>query len=121
MSSYTHIVLKGAPEVTRVIRAADPKYRKPKAVLITTPRTELSGAFWEGGSRNTYHAVEIATGRVMPSPQYNPPQFGGPAQAPTVDIPEGVAIVKTGVFCGKPATAFVYIHPNTAAPLLPAN
>jgi hypothetical protein len=113
------VTLATAPEVKRVITAADPTYRKRDAFLRVTSQCTLSGTYWDGGSRSTYHAVDISTGRVLPAPQYNPPQFGGPRTDPTVDIPDGVAIVRTGVFCGKTATATVYVNPNTAAPLLP--
>ena len=115
---YKIIQLKGAPEIRRVIQAADASYRKTSAMLTVQSRVTLSGTYWSDGSRTTYHAVEIATGRVLPAPQYDPPQYGGPRQDPTVDIPDGVAIVATGVFCGKTATASVYINPRTVTPAL---
>jgi hypothetical protein len=37
-----------------------------------------------------------------------------------VAIPEGIAIVETGVFMGKAATARVYVNPANMAKLLPA-
>lgn len=108
------IALKTAPELARVIRAADPTYRKREACLLVRERVMLSGTYWDGGSRSTYHAVDLRTLRTLPAPQYNPPQYCGPSTDPVVEIPESVAIVKTGVFMGKTATATVYIHPNNA-------
>jgi len=113
------IELKTAPELIRVIRAADGAYRKTKAFLRVQPTCTLHGTYWDGGSRTTYTAINLSTMRAATADQFAPPQFGGPAQAPTVDIPEGIAIVATGVFCGKPATASVYINPANAARLLP--
>lgn len=114
------ITLKTAPEVLRAIRAADPSYRKHNARIHAAETVALSSTYWDGGSRDTWTAVDIATGRSKGAPQYDPPQFGGPAAAPVVAIPEGVAIVRTGIFCGKTSTASVYVHPSTMAKLLPA-
>ena len=113
-----HHALKSAPELARVIRAADPTYRKREACLLVRETVRLSGTYWDGGSRDTYHAIDLRTLRALPAPQYNPPQFGGPATDPVVEVPEGVAIVKTGIFMGKVATATVYIHPANATRLI---
>ena len=112
------VMLKQHPEILRVIRAADPTYKKTKAFVFTRESVTLSGTYWDGGSRSTYTAVELATGRNKGAPQYAPPQFGGPRQSPEVQIPHDVAIVETGVFCGKTATATVYVHPVNMARLL---
>lgn len=114
------VTLKTAPELARLIKAAAPDYRKREAVLMARDTVTISGTYWDGGSRSTYHAVDLATLRQLPAPQYNPPQFGGPATDPTVNIPEGAAIVCTGIFQGKPATARVYINPANMAKLIGA-
>jgi len=114
------LTLKEHPEALRVIRAAAPDYRKHKAILRVSPAVALSGTYWDGGSRSTYTAVNLQTMRASAADQFDPPQFGGPATAPEVSIPEGVAIVQTGYFCGKTATAIIYINPANAAKLLPA-
>jgi len=114
------VVLKCSPEVKRVILAADASYRKREARLLVQPEIDLYGTYWDGGTRYSYTAVDLVTGRSKGAPQFDPPQFGGPATTPRVSIPQGVAIVKTGMFCGKTATAYVYINPADAAPLLPA-
>jgi hypothetical protein len=114
------VTLKTAPELVRIIRAAAPDYRKREAVLMARDAVTISGTYWDGGSRSTYHAVDLATLRQLPAPQYAPPQFGGPTTDPTVAIPEGVAIVETGVFMGKPATARVYLNPANMAKLIGA-
>jgi hypothetical protein len=114
------ITLKSAPELTRVIRCAAADYRKHKAFVHIRDSVELSGTYWDGGSRSTYTAVNLATGKASTAEQYAPPQFGGPRAPLNVAIPPGVAIVETGYFCGKPATASVYINPVDATPMLPA-
>lgn len=114
------IELKTAPEVLRVIRAADSSYRKHNAFLRVQSKVSLSNTYWDGGSRSTYTAVDLVTLRASAADQFSPPQFGGPRTAPAVEIPEGIAIVETGVFCGKAATACVYLNPINAAKLLNA-
>lgn len=114
------IDLKTAPEIVRVIRAADPSYRKHQATLSARETVCLSGTYWDGGSRSTYTAVDLLTCRSKGAPQYDPPQFGGPKVDPVVSIPEGIAIVETGVFMGKTATARVYVNPSNMAKLLTA-
>lgn len=110
--------LKQHPEILRAIRAADPTYRKAKAFLFVRESVTLSNTYWDGGSRSTYTAVDLATGRNKGAPQYAPPQFGGPRQAPEVELPADVVIVETGIFCGKTATATVYVNPANMARLL---
>lgn len=112
------IELKTAPSLKAVVLAADSTYRKKKAVIAAQENMVLSHTYWDGGSRSTYTAVCLVTGRNKGAPQYDPPQFGGPATAPVVAIPDGVAIVETGIFMGKPATARVYVNPVNMAKLI---
>jgi hypothetical protein len=112
------VSLKTAPELLAVIRAASPSYRKHNARVVITDSVELNGTYWSGGSRSTYTAVNLATMETGRAAQYAPPQFGGPAQSLRVAIPMGVVIVETGIFCGKAATACVYMHPANVQALL---
>jgi hypothetical protein len=96
------------------VRAAAPNYRKRSARIRVANTVALHGTYWDGGSRSTYTAVDLATARCIDAPQYAPAAFGGPSQAPVVEVPLGVAIIESGVFCGKPATACVHIRPENA-------
>jgi hypothetical protein len=111
--------MKDHPEIKRVVLAADRSYKKHDVILVVTDSVELTGTFWEGGSRSTYTAVNLATFVSQGAPQYDPPQFGGPRVAPNVTIPEGVAIVKTGIFCGRTGLAFVYVNEANVTKFLP--
>ena len=113
------VKLTTAPEVKAIVLAAFPSYRKHDAYLSPHIEVCLSGTYWDGGTRHEYVAVDLASKHSQGAPRYNPPQFGGPAISPRVELPVGVAIVAGGVFCGKPATATVYIHPDNLAKLLP--
>jgi hypothetical protein len=113
------IELKNFPEIKRVIQSADPTYKKRKAFITITEKVELYGTYWDSGSRNTFTAVNLATGSVVTGPQYAPPQFNGPKETPVVILPDGIVMVKTGYFCGKTATATVYVNPKNATKFLP--
>ncbi len=115
-----HVELKQHPEIARVVRAVAPGYKKHKAFFSVSESVSISNTFWDGGSRSTYTAVRLSDGFSLGAPQYAPAAFGGPREAPTAAIPQGVAIVETGVFCGKTATAHVHICPADAAKLLKA-
>jgi len=117
---FLRLKLKDHQEIKRLILAADRSYKKHDASFRSVESVTLSGTYWDGGSRSTYHAVRLSDGYCLGAPQYNPPQFGGPQTDPHVEIPQGVAIVETGTFCGKTATACVYCNPSDVAKLLPA-
>lgn len=106
------------PEITRIVRIADSSYKKHKVTLSEASKVTLSGTYWDGGSRYTYTAINLETGRNIGAPQFDPPQFGGPASDPVVQLPEGIVIVRTGTFCGKTATATVFVNPSNLTKLL---
>lgn len=114
------VKLKDHPELTRVVRAADPSYRKHSAIICAAVSVELRGTYWSGGSRSSYTAVNLQTLQSSSAEQYAPAQFGGPAQTPKVALPVGVVIVKTGFFCGKQSTVTLFVNPENLAKLLPA-
>jgi hypothetical protein len=113
------IKLKQYPEIMRIIRVAAPSYKKHKVFLGVYETLTLTGTYWNDGSRTSYTAVRIADCVSQGAPKFDPPQFGGPRVAPEIAIPDGIAIVSTETFCGKTATAGIYINHNTAAKLLP--
>lgn len=111
----TTLVLKDEPLLKALIQAADPSYKRLKAFVRVTDKVELQGTYWDGGTRSTYTAVNIQTRVSSAAEQYAPAQFGGPAEAPVVQLPPGAVIVQTGFFCGKVSQARVYVHPKDAA------
>jgi hypothetical protein len=129
------IELKSAPEVKRVVCTAFPSYRKLTAFLSPFhPMTVNS--YWDGGSRDEYAIVELATmqRKSMPTsthPYFDVARYGmsdKENEVISVDhvgnitlkiLPEGFALVAAGTFCGKPMTANVYVNPANLAKLLP--
>jgi hypothetical protein len=111
------LILKEHPDIKRLVLAVDRTYRKPKVYFSDTDKVRLTGTYWDGGSRSTYTAINIATLETGRAEQYAPPQFGGPSKPLEVAIPAGVAVIETGVFQGKTATAHVYIRAAADLPL----
>jgi hypothetical protein len=107
-------------EVPAVLRRGCPGYTGRKFVAVVAESVELLGAYWSGGSRSVYRAVELATGRTE-SPAAaiaDPPAFGGPASAPAVEIPAGWVIVEHQQ--GPSACVVFHVRPDCVAALLPA-
>lgn len=87
--------------------------RKKKAIIA--PRrscVHISGTYWDGGSRSDWFLVKLATKEVRPLAHQNPPQFGGPKEDPIQPLEPGWALIEAGVFCGKPSTPTIYLHPE---------
>ena len=133
--SWTVVTQKEAPEVFRVVRAAFPDYRKKKvAVEVFGPHRINS--YWGGGSRSEYCLVDLSTMQRKPLPTSTHPFFDvmrktGPGENDAIQVdsvgnvtlkvlPNGVALVEAGTFCGKPATAVVMVNAGTLTPMLPA-
>jgi len=134
---YHTITLKSAPEVKAVILAAFPSYRKLKATLSVFHGGININSYWDGGSKDEYAVVELASLQRRSLPTHSHPYFDvtrhGLANTENQDVsidhvgnltlkrlPEGFALVAAGTFCGKPATAHVYLNVENMAKLLPA-
>ncbi len=129
MSSMQTITLKSTPDIKRVITAAFPGYKKQSAfVSAFTEHGVNINSYWDGGSRDVFAVVELATGRAKQMPTRSHPYFdiaaagllnadNGVLEVDHVGnvtlktLPEGYALIQSGTFCGKPATAHVYLNP----------
>ena len=127
--SLITIELKQDPSLKRIILAGFPNYRKRSAfVSVFGERGQNINSYWDGGSRDEYAIVELATLARKSLPTSTHPYFDISARGlsstqddyVTIDhvgnvslkrIPQGYALVSAGTFCGKPATAHVYFHP----------
>tara|TARA_R110000744_G_C19281734_1_gene553635 strand:+ start:108 stop:683 length:576 start_codon:yes stop_codon:yes gene_type:complete len=81
----------------------------------------LYGTYWSGGSRNTYTAINMATGVSVPFDgigNASPVEFGGTLEGKTITMEPGIAIVKHSTFSGKDMGLTIYVHPDNAATLL---
>jgi hypothetical protein len=128
---FQSVELKQHPELKRVVVAAFPSYKKHSAYLSEFSPTTIN-TYWDGGSRDVYVVVELATGKHHALPTSSHPWFdlrGITAESPDVEVergvvtlkrlPEGFALVRGGVFCGKLATAHVLVNSANLTKLLP--
>ena len=93
-------------------------YRKRQFQLRVTDKVTLSDLNWSGGSRSEYTAIDLATCRTMKPDLGRPAPWDNKAEGAIVEIPPGVAIARTGFFCGKPSTMTLYVRADNVAPLL---
>jgi hypothetical protein len=139
MSYINTVQLKDAPEVKAIIENASGKYSKRKAYISVFPESGIPiNSYWDGGSKTYFAVIDLATMRRKDLPSSTHPYFDvarhGFTNMETADVavdskgnltlkrlPEGFALVETGIFCGKTATARVYLNPaNMAKYLAPA-
>lgn len=74
---------------------------------------------WSGGSRTTYSAIELATGREMPLPGQMSAPWDKDRKEREVTLRPGFAIVAHAIFCGTDCGLTFYVHPADVAQLLP--
>jgi hypothetical protein len=130
---FERIDLKSSPEVKRVVAAAFPGYKKHNAYLSEFSNEVTVNSYWDGGSKSVFVLVELATLTRKSLPTSSHPYFdlqsaSGITPDVTFDrgnvtlnhLPEGIALVEGGTFCGKPATAHVYVNPANLTKFLGA-
>jgi hypothetical protein len=105
------IELKSRPDIARLIGTLS---RKRTAYLHYCSEVAMSNTYWDGGSCNVYYTVDRSSGQSQLLPRVPPPQFGGPDADPVVQLQSNQAVVRVGVFCGKPSTPVVYLLPESA-------
>ncbi len=107
---------KDFPEICRALG-----YRKKTVWVSPTTSATITGVNWSGGSRSTYHGVDLTTFKVLTGAHFGTPApWANPYEGAKVDILPGKALVETGVFCGKAATMHIYVHPDNMPALLNA-
>lgn len=110
---------ENAPEIVALALRAFPEYNGKKFHLsVFTPMILASG--WEGGSRDTYRFVPLFGSAMMQVPDNgaHPLQNGGETCKLDV-LPEGVALVRHCIFCGKDLGLVVYLSEANMTRLLP--
>ena len=91
-----------------------------KAVVSDSISVPMDAGLWEGGSRETYSFVELATGRSVDSPAQRSAPWSKERQEFNSPLPAGIAMVVHSMFCGKDMGLTFHVHPDSAAKLLPA-
>lgn len=94
--------------------------RKFKVCVCESVTIPMTAGLWDGGSRDIYRGLEIATGESR--------RFGGQDSAPwenvradrTVALRPGFAVIEETIMQGKDLGWTFYLHPADAVPMLPA-
>lgn len=74
---------------------------------------------WDSGSRTTYSAIELATGRALPVSDNMSAPWSDKRQDQVVALRAGFAIVKHSIFCGKDMGLTFFVHPSDVVKLVP--
>jgi len=90
-----------------------------KAVVTDSISVPQDAGLWEGGSRETYRFVELATGRSVASPAQQTAPWSKERQEFNSPLPAGITMVVHTIFCGKDLGLTFHVHPDSAAKLLP--
>ena len=97
----------------------DYKGKQFKAVVTDTVEIPITAGLWDGGSRDLYHFVELATGICFAIPNQSAAPWDKARHAYKGELPLGVVMVEHSWFCGKDAGLTFYVRPDAAAKLLP--
>jgi hypothetical protein len=97
------------PQVQALLRSAGVNSRKKKVFIHKSEKVTCSGTYWDGGSRSSY--ILVKNGQSVPVAGTGAPQFNGGRPETVLDLDENTFAVEVGVFCGKPATPAIYLHP----------
>ena len=74
---------------------------------------------WDGGSRNTYSAIELATGRAAAVSDNMSAPWNADRQDKVIPLKSGFAIVKHVIFCGTDLGLTFYVYPSDISKLIP--
>jgi hypothetical protein len=105
--------LKDNPKIAELVRRALPRYKKHKAIVTYTDHVELTGLNWDGGSRSDYTLV--LDGRAEPVGDHIAAPWNNKDEGRRIDLLPGQYCVRSGTFCGKDATAHLYIRASDLA------
>ena len=95
-------------------------YRGCKYQANITEILSLSNMQWDGGSRNSYMAINLATGEQKPLSDPRPwPQ--NMSALPDYPMKSGVVVAQHIIFCGKDLGIRFHVHPDDVTKLLPDN
>ena len=90
-----------------------------RAVVTDSLTIPSQAGTWSGGSRETYSAIELATGKAVSASDNASAPWSETRADKTVTLRSGFAVVKSIMFQGKDLGLTFYVHPDDAVKLLP--
>jgi hypothetical protein len=94
--------------------------RKREVRVVIGERVSFHNTFWDGGSKNTYRAVQLESGATANLITGSSP-WTAIAEGTSITLEPGIAIVEESVFCGKTMALRLYLHPANITPALEAH
>lgn len=92
---------------------------KFRAESVTSLTIHADAGLWSGGSRDSYSAIELATGNEIPLPHQSSAPWDAARVERKIDLRPGYAIIRASMFQGKDMGLIYYVHPDDIAKLLP--
>lgn len=83
-----------------------------------TDRVTIGSQQWSEGSRDLYHIASLDAPTIKPVEDDRrwPDNMSALGES---YLPARCVVIKTGTFCGKPATPFIYARESDVSPMLP--
>lgn len=75
---------------------------------------------WSGGTHSSYRFIRLSDGAMVDAVKHNLARWDGSRRDIPVTLQPGFAVVERSHFCGKDMGLTYYVHPQDAAPMLPA-
>lgn len=107
------------PAQVPAILRANYSGKKFKAQVCESVSIPSDAGLWCGGSRDSYSAIELASGNQLPLPGQESSPWNAARREHIVTLKPGFAIVRHTTFSGKDMGLTFYLHPDNAAAMLP--
>ena len=105
------------PEAIRIVNAAFPGLSTNKIRIVPFHPMRLDSN-WEGGSKDSYVLIDIATFKHAPIPENGTPFSSAPYHID--QLPMNVVVVQYTIFCGKHLGFRIYVNSENLGKYLPA-
>ena len=117
MNNAIHVEPK---TVHALIKATFPDYSGNKVRIIPVDTVTFTDLNWSGGTRNQYQACTLTGENIDSRYDLNSAApWDNQFEGKSVSIPDGLAIVEHGYFCGKDMGLTIYANPRNITGLLP--
>jgi len=93
--------------------------KKFQAQIVTSVTVPSHAGLWDGGSRDTYRLIDMATGEEIPASD-NMSAPWDPRKDREIVLKPGYAVVRSCMFRGKDMGLTFYVHPDNANKLIAA-
>lgn len=93
-------------------------YRKKKVRVWPTQTVTLSGLNWSGGTKYEYHFMSLLDDKIGTAVLDKDAPWNNRYEGQKVELATNLIAIKTGIFCGKAATMYIYVHPDNMPRLI---